>query len=65
MPQEVDGSGEIEDGSNLASANSKLAVSPTIAKLNALPKRRYGNVTWPEARLSLLLKKSPTTFSLS
>jgi hypothetical protein len=48
MPQEVDGSGEIEDGSNLPSANSKLPVSPTIAKLNALPKRRYGNVTWPE-----------------
>jgi Bacteriophage Sf6, terminase small subunit-like len=33
---------------NLPSANSKLPVSPTIAKLNALPKRRYGNVTWPE-----------------
>ena len=48
MPQEVDGSGVIEDGSNLPSANSKLPVSPTIAKLNALPKRRYGNVTWPE-----------------
>jgi hypothetical protein len=48
MPQEVDGSGGIEDGSNLPSANSKLPVSPTIAKLNALPKRRYGNVTWPE-----------------
>jgi hypothetical protein len=47
MPQEVDGSGGIEDGSNLPSANSKLPVSPTIAKLNALPKRRYGNVTWP------------------
>ena len=47
MPQEVDGRSEIEDGSHLPSANSKLPVSPTIAKLNALPKRRYGNVTWP------------------
>jgi hypothetical protein len=47
MPQEADGRREIEDGSNLPSANSKLPVSPTIAKLNALPKRRYGNVTWP------------------
>ena len=47
MPQEVDGRREIEDGSNLPSANSKLPVSPAIAKLNALPKRRYGNVTWP------------------
>ena len=50
MPQEVDGSGEIEDGSNLAPANSKLPVSPTIAKLKTLPKRRYGNVTWPPGR---------------
>jgi hypothetical protein len=48
MPQEVDGRREIEDGSYLPFANSKLPVSPTIAKLNALPKRRYGNVTWPE-----------------
>ena len=48
MPQEVDGSGEIEDGSNLPVTNSKLPLSPTIAKLQTLPKRRYGNVTWPE-----------------
>jgi len=48
MPQEVDGSGEIEDGSYLPSPGSNLPLSPTIAKLNALPKRRYGNVTWPE-----------------
>jgi hypothetical protein len=48
MPQEVDGKSEIEAGSHLPSANSKLPVSPTIAKLNALPKRRYGNVSWPE-----------------
>ncbi len=57
MPQEVDGSGEIKDGSNLASANSKLPVSPTIAKLNALPKRRYGNVTWPEGTPQPLTKE--------
>ncbi len=50
MPQEVDGRREIEDGSNLPSANSKLPVSPAVAKLNALPKRRYGNVTWPPGR---------------
>ena len=43
-----EGSLESVDGSSLPSANSKLPVSPTIAKLNALPKRRYGNVTWPE-----------------
>ena len=26
----------------------KPRVNATVAKLNALPKRRYGNVTWPE-----------------
>ena len=35
-------------GAIFQSADSKLPLSPTIAKLNALPKRRYGNVTWPE-----------------
>ena len=62
MPEEVDGSGEIEDGSNLPSANSKLPVSPTIAKLNALPKRRYGNVTWPEGTPQPLTQEIATHF---
>ena len=62
MPQEVDGSGGIEDGSNLPSANSKLPVSPTIAKLNALPKRRYGNVTWPEGTPQPLTQEIATHF---
>ena len=48
MPQEVDGSGEIEDGSNSPAADSNLPLSPAIAKLRARPRTRYGNVTWPE-----------------
>ena len=62
MPQGVDGSGGIEDGSNLPSANSKLPVSPTIAKLNALPKRRYGNVAWPEGTPQPLTQEIATHF---
>jgi len=57
MPQEVDGSLGIENGSNLPS------VSPTIAKLNALPKRRYGNVTWPEGTPQPLTQQIADHFS--
>ena len=32
-------------------------MSDTIAKLNALPKRRYGNVTWPEGTPQPLTKE--------
>jgi hypothetical protein len=45
MPQEVDGSGEIEDGSNLPPTNSHLP--PVIQKLRDRPRRRY-NPIWPE-----------------
>src|SRR4029077_8756673 len=45
MPQEVDGSGEIEDGSYLPSPGSNLP--PIIQKLRDRPRRRY-NPIWPE-----------------
>jgi len=45
MLQEVDGSGEIEDGDNLPSTNSNLP--PTIQKLRDRPRRRYDPV-WPQ-----------------
>jgi hypothetical protein len=45
MPQEVDGSGEMEDGGNLPSTNSNLP--PVIQKLRDRPRRRY-NPIWPE-----------------
>jgi hypothetical protein len=49
MPQEVDGRREIEDGSNLP--------SPTIQKLRARPRTRYGNVIWPEGTPQPLTKE--------
>jgi hypothetical protein len=57
MPQEVDGSGEIEDGSNSPAADSNLPLSPAIAKLRARPRTRYGNVTWPEGTPQPLSKE--------
>ena len=45
MPQEVDESGGIEDGSNFPPTNSHLA--PVIQKLRDRPRRRY-NPVWPE-----------------
>ena len=41
MPQEVDGTGSI-------AASAKLPLSPTIAKLRAHPRTRYGNPIWPQ-----------------
>jgi hypothetical protein len=49
MPQAVDGRREIEDGSNLP--------SPTIQKLRARPRTRYGNVIWPEGTPQPLTKE--------
>jgi len=49
MLQEVDGRREIEDGSNLP--------SPTIQKLRARPRTRYGNVIWPEGTPQPLTKE--------
>jgi hypothetical protein len=42
--------------SNLASANSKLPLSPTIAKLRKLPNPRY-NPLWPEGTRQPLTKE--------